>query len=150
VIKKIFFYVFLVVVGAVASQYFLKDVAVRRPIEINDCNPFCFKTNEALGLLASIGVKYAPEYIPDKIYETDKTLAMVHPTAKTKHHYVIIPKKDVKNIAEVAEEDKIYLLDAIAVIQRIIADRKLETYQVVTNGPGYQDVTYLHFHLVSE
>ena len=149
-IKKFFFYLLLMAVGIVVGQYLFKDMKIRRPIETKNCEPICLKTNEALGLLASIGLKYASDYIPDKIYETDKTVAMVHPTSKTKHHYVVIPKKDIKNKAEVSEEDKIYLLDAIAVIQRVIAEKNLETYQVVTNGPGYQDVTYLHFHLVSE
>lgn len=149
-IKKLFFYLFLVAIGIVGGQYLFKDMKIRRPIETKNCEPVCLKANEALGLLASIGLKYASDYIPDKVHETDKTIAMVHPASKAKHHYVIVPKKDIKNIAEVSEEDKIYLLDAIAVIQSIIADKKLETYQVVTNGPGYQDVTYLHFHLVSE
>ena len=149
-IKKILFCILLLIIGAVAGQFLFADVRERKPINLTNCEPSCLQTNEALGLLASIGVKYGSDYIPDKVYETDKVIALIHPTSKTKHHYVVIPKKDIKNIAEVSEEDKPYLLDAIAVIQHIIADKKLETYQVVTNGPGYQDVTYLHFHLVSE
>ncbi len=147
---KLFFYLILVLIGIALGAYLFAGTQKREPLNFKNCEPLCLKTNEALGLLASVGVKYAANYIPDKIYETDKTIAMVHPTAKTKHHYVVVPKKDIKNIAEVSENDKAYLLDAIAVIQQIIADKKLETYQVVTNGPGYQDVTYLHFHLVSE
>ncbi|OGE78852.1 MAG: hypothetical protein A3C85_04140 [Candidatus Doudnabacteria bacterium RIFCSPHIGHO2_02_FULL_48_21] len=149
-IRKFLFYLLLLLIGIGGGAYLFSETQRRQPLDFQNCEPACLQTNEALGLLASIGVKYAADYIPDKIYETDKTVAMVHPAAKAKHHYVIVPKKDIKNIAEVSEDERVYLLDAIAVAQRIIRDKNLTTYQLVTNGPGYQDVTYLHFHLVSE
>jgi diadenosine tetraphosphate (Ap4A) HIT family hydrolase len=65
-------------------------------------------------------------------------------------HYVIIPKKDIKNIGELSDDDKVYLLDAFAVMQDIIKQEHLKTYIIKTNGPGYQDVAYLHFHLMAE
>jgi diadenosine tetraphosphate (Ap4A) HIT family hydrolase len=81
--------------------------------------------------------------------ETDRTLAMQVRSAKPGLHYVIIPKKDIKNIGEIAAEDAPYLIDIFAVMQQLIKDRALSNYRVITNGPGFQDVTYLHFHLVA-
>lgn len=149
-IKKLIFYLILILLGAGAGAYLFADTEVRRPLEFKDCKPVCLKTDEALGLVTSIGIRYAAGYIPDKVLETDKTLAIKHPTSKVANHYLIIPKKDIKNIASIEEADQPYLLDSVAVIEQIVADKHLKTFQVVTNGPGYQDATYLHFHLVSE
>lgn len=149
-IRKILFYILLLAVGVGIGIYYFGDVKPREFLKLQDCNP-CITTNELLGLLTSVGLKTGAEgYVVDKIHETDKTIAIKHPTSKEINHFVILPKKDIKNIADVGEEDKLYILDAVAVAQRIIHDKNLTKYQLVTNGPGYQDVTYLHFHLVGE
>jgi len=88
--------------------------------------------------------------LPSVIFETDYTLALQVRSAKQGVHYVIIPKKDIKNIGELSAEDAPYLLDIFAVIQHLITDKALSSYRVITNGPGFQDVTYLHFHLVAK
>jgi diadenosine tetraphosphate (Ap4A) HIT family hydrolase len=36
-----------------------------------------------------------------------------------------------------------------AVMGEIIREKNLTDYQIMTNGPGYQTVSYLHFHLVA-
>jgi len=89
-----------------------------------------------------------PGIIPFIAFETDKTIAVKLPFQKTRFHYVIVPKKDIKNIGELREEDASYLIDAFLVARHIIEKEKLTRYRIFTNGPCYQDVTYLHFHLV--
>ena len=74
---------------------------------------------------------------------------MPHPNPESPLHYLIIPKKDIKNIGEIAEEDEQYIMDALAVIRKIANDQSLQDYQVITNGPGQQQVTYLHFHFMA-
>jgi diadenosine tetraphosphate (Ap4A) HIT family hydrolase len=54
-----------------------------------------------------------------------------------------------KNISEISAEDAPYLLDIFAVAQHLIKAKALVNYRITTNGPGFQDVTYLHFHLVT-
>jgi hypothetical protein len=39
------------------------------------------------------------------------------------------------------------LTDVFKVMSEIIREKSLVDYQVITNGPGYQSVSYLHFHL---
>jgi diadenosine tetraphosphate (Ap4A) HIT family hydrolase len=83
--------------------------------------------------------------------ETNKTVAMkLAPSSLGRIHYVIIPKKDIKNIGEINEAAGEYLLDAYLVARRIIENEKLSKYRFFTNGPDFQDVTYLHFHLIAE
>jgi diadenosine tetraphosphate (Ap4A) HIT family hydrolase len=102
------------------------------------------------GLLASAAIQRIPGTIPFIIFETDKTIAVKLPSKKTHFHYVIFPKKDIKNIGELGEEDSSYLTDAFLVARHIIEKEKLTRYVMFTNGPDKQDVTYLHFHLVDD
>ena len=101
------------------------------------------------GLMASIGVQKFPRLVPYAVFETDKTVVVRDPYDKIhRFHYLIIPKKDIRNIGEISEADSEYLLDVFLVARRIIEEEKLSEYRLLTNGPGYQDVTYLHFHLM--
>jgi diadenosine tetraphosphate (Ap4A) HIT family hydrolase len=101
------------------------------------------------GLLASVGIQKFQGLIPSIFLETDKTIAIKLPFEDDPNHYVIIPKKDIKNIGEISETDLPYLNDVFFVARRIIEKKNLVRYRLYTNGPGWQDVTYLHFHLWS-
>ena len=68
--------------------------------------------------------------------ETDHTLAMQLPSIKRGMHYVLIPKKDIKNIGDIAAEDAPYLIDLFAVAQHIITAKNLTQYEIITNGPS--------------
>jgi hypothetical protein len=64
-------------------------------------------------------------------------------------HYVEFTKRDIKDIASLSVEDGPYVLECFAHMQALVEEYKLRAYRVLTNGPGRQDVTYLHFHLVA-
>jgi len=104
--------------------------------------------NELAGLLASVGVRKTPGLIPFVVLETDKTIVLKNPFGRERVHYLIIPKKDIKNIGEISKEDEPYLIDAHAVARALIEKEKLYRYRLYTNGPGVQHVAYLHFHLI--
>ena len=88
--------------------------------------------------------------MPAVVMETDHTIVVEHPAPEARLHYLIIPKKDIKNIAEASEEDKEYLVDVFRVVSHIVKEQRLERYRVITNGAGYQTATYLHFHLTAQ
>lgn len=122
----------------------------RNFLSANLCRESCFSKKEALGLLASIGIQNLGENLPSIIYETNKTLVfdMQYPYPPDKIHYVVVPKRDIKDLASANKEDLEYLQDSFAVISNIVKEKNYQKYRVITNGPGYQEVTYLHFHLV--
>ncbi len=106
--------------------------------------------DELLGILASIGVQKLTRLIPDIILETDKSIVFKHPKPKFRIHYIFAPKKDIKDIGDFSEDDKDYLIDLFATMGVVIKQEKIQDYRLWSNGPGKQDVTYLHFHLVAE
>ena len=119
----------------------------RSVLAINRCEG-CLRAEDLAGLLASAGIQKLPGLIPSVVLETDKTIAIKSPVPDAQIDYVIFPKKDIKNIGEITREDAPYLLDAYLVARHIIENEKLVNYEILTNGPGRQKITYLHFHLI--
>jgi hypothetical protein len=137
-------------IGIMMGAYLFSQSQPRSILAINQCQN-CLSRADLLGLIASVGVQKLPGLIPSAALETDKTVAIKLPSFSAKKiHYVIIPKKDIKNIGEISEATGDYLLDAYLVARKIIQEEKLSKYRILTNGPGFQDVTYLHFHLEAE
>jgi hypothetical protein len=137
---------FLLAGIAIGGYLFLKTQP-RSVLSLTRCQN-CLTTADLLGLIASVGIQKFPKLTPSLVYETDKTVVIKNPSAPERIHYVLFPKKDIKNIGEISEADTPYLTDLFLVARRLIEKEKLSQYQLFTNGPGFQDVTYLHFHLV--
>jgi hypothetical protein len=136
-------------VGILIGGYLFSQSQPRSFLAIKRCQN-CLTYQDLLGLIASVGIQKFPSLIPFVVFETDKTVAIKLPFPVKRIHYVIIPKKDIKNIGEISEADTQYLTDAFFVVRWIIEEKKLSKYRFYTNGPGSQNVTYLHFHLVAE
>jgi hypothetical protein len=43
-----------------------------------------------------------------------------------------------------------YVLGCFAMARELVARDKLQAYRMHTNGPDFQEVAYLHFHLVAD
>lgn len=138
----------LFALGIVAGGYLFADAQPRSFLAVADCRDTCYRPNELAGLLASAGIRRAGAALPLVAKETDRCIAIRHPFADGENHYVIFPKKDIRDIADVTPDDQPYVLDCLGVIRSLVQARGLRNYRVYTNGPDQQDVNYLHFHLV--
>ncbi|HEV2829636.1 MAG TPA: HIT domain-containing protein [Pyrinomonadaceae bacterium] len=137
------------VFGVILGGYLFADSRPRSFLALNNCGGTCLQGNELLGLVASVGIQNFSALAPKVVKETDKTIVIQDSSPEARIHYLVIPKKDIKNISEVSDADADYLLDAIKVTGEIVREKNLINYRLITNGPGYQSVTYLHFHLMS-
>lgn len=135
-------------IGIAAGGYVFSDTQRRPVIEAERCRRGCLDPTELAGLLASVGVQHSP-VLPGTVLETDRTLVIEHPRPHARIHFVVIPKQDIRNIADLTAADAGYLADAFAAIGTLVRRHQLDRYQVITNGPGYQRVSYLHFHLTA-
>ena len=132
--------------GFAAGGWVFHDVQPRTWLTVKDGKVKASHA-ELLGYMGSAVMRRAPGLIPGVVMETDKTIAMKYP-GKEKNHYVIVPKRDIRDIATLAEGDQASLIDAFAVIGEVAREKKLVHYKVVANSPAEQDVRYLHFHLI--
>ena len=87
----------------------------------------------------------------DIVYEDDQCLAFrdVAPQAPT--HVLVIPKKPIASIDQIAEEDAPLLGHLWQVIRKLAGELQLtEGYRVVVNCgvEGGQTVDHLHFHIL--
>ena len=136
--------------GIALGGYLFAQSQPRSFLALRNCGTSCYRENELAGLLVSAGIQRAPGLIPKVLMETDKCVAIADPLPDARFHAIVFPKKDIKDIADVSVVDAPYVLDCIGVIRSLILEHKLRYYRVHVNGPGYQDVAYLHFHLISK
>ncbi len=134
--------------GVGLGGYLFSDSQPRSFLALSNCVS-CYRPNDLAGLLASAGIQKAAGAIPLVAKETDRCVAIEHPFHTAKFHFVVFPKKDIKDIAHISVDDQQYVLDCLAVVRALVVENDLRTYRLQTNGPGLQDVTYLHFHLIS-
>ena len=132
-------------VGILIGGHLFSRSQPRSLIALRHCE-HCLSPADLAGLLGSVGVQKLPGLIPFVVFETERTIAIQYPG---RPHYVIIPKKDLKDIGQISKEDEDDLLDAYLVARHLIERNRLRNYRFYTNGPGEQSATYLHFHLVS-
>ena len=140
------FALFVFIVGLLIGGLLFSDSKPRSLLNISQCDN-CLSPSEVAGLLASIVVTKIPILLPNVILETDKTIVFKHPRPGHKIHYMFVPKKDIKNIGELTDEDSEYIVDLFSTIVMVINKFNIKNYRLWTNGPGKQDVAYLHFHL---
>ncbi|MDQ1728425.1 MAG: histidine triad family protein [Pyrinomonadaceae bacterium] len=138
------------VLGVVLGGYLFARTLPRSFLALNHCQGTCFQANELLGLFASVGIQQLPALIPKVVMETDKTIVIEHPSPQARIHYLIIPKRDIKNVGELSAADNEYLVDMLRVAGEVIREQKLTSYKLISNGPAYQGVTYMHFHLMAQ
>ncbi len=134
--------------GIIVGGYLFSDTKPRSIIALHRCEDRCYKPNEIAGLLVSVGLQKLNITGLKPVFESDKLLVVNHPEANTPFHEVIIPKKDIRDIADVSSDDAEYVMEVFGYISQRVKEKKLVRYKVVTNGPGYQNVAYLHFHLI--
>lgn len=150
--KKItvIYIIIALVIGFALGGLMMKKTQTRSLFALNSCENTCLGSKDILGLLASIGIQNLDLVIPNKIAETDQTIVIENPFPEADIHYLVLPKKDIKDIGQLDEENIAYVDDAYKVMNDIIVKDNLVDYKIVTYGPGYQHATYLHFHLMAD
>lgn len=85
------------------------------------------------------------------LYETDDVLAFEDINPQAPVHILIVPKKHIRNILEISQNDDTLLGNIIRAIQDIASKQGLNNgFRIVTNTgeDGGQSVDHLHFHLL--
>ena len=103
--------------------------------------------------MSTIFKKIIDKEIPAKIvYEDEEFLAFHDIQPQAKVHVIVIPKKEIKNLDAVTEEDLIILGKLQLAISKIAKTLGLseDGYRVVTNinDNGGQTVYHLHYHIL--
>lgn len=87
----------------------------------------------------------------DILYEDDRCLAFRDNNPQAPVHFLVIPKKPIRSLADATDEDSALLGHLMRIIARTAADQALgDGYRVVANvgRDGGQSVDHLHFHIL--
>lgn len=87
----------------------------------------------------------------DIVYENERILAIkdIHPIAPV--HLLIMPKKEIRNMQALSEEDLPLLNEILQVAQELAKEFGIaEGYRLLTNNgvSAGQTIFHLHFHLI--
>ena len=145
--KKILCILALTIVGIIIGGYLFSNSQPRSFLALHRCDNTCLKPQELIGLVNAVVMQKNPNLMPKVVIETEKSIAITHPFPESPIHYVVFPKRDIKNIGELANDDEEYLIDIMSVLSQLIRENNVTEYQIISNGPDYQHTTYLHFHL---
>ena len=135
--------------GLLAGGYLFSRSLPRSFLAVGSCGTTCLKPSDLAGLLVSAGIQRTPLLVPIVELESEYCVAIRHPRPLAKVHYVLFPKRDIKNIASLTSEDGPYVLGCFALVKQLAERAQVQTYRLFTNGPALQDVTYLHFHFIA-
>ncbi len=89
--------------------------------------------------------------LPAKIvFESDTIIAFpdINPSADI--HLLIVPKKHISGIGNIAKEHGDLLVEVYSVVTKLVVENNLtdDLYRVTVNGGKAQHVPHLHFHLL--
>lgn len=86
-----------------------------------------------------------------KIEETKKVLAFWHPQPSWEKHIVIVPKKAIKGITSLKNEDLPFISECLELGGKIAKNLNWDEkrYSIIAHGGTAQTVNQLHFHLNS-
>lgn len=104
-------------------------------------------------MTSCIFCKIAAGEIPSKkVYEDDAVVAIRDIEPQSPVHVLVIPKKHIAGVNELAPEDEAVVGHAYSVISKIVKDLGVDQtgYRVVVNSgrDGQQSVPHLHFHIL--
>ena len=148
--KQVAFALVFFVIGVVCGGYLFSQSVPRSFLAVGNCQDRCYKPNEIAGLIMSAAILRAPFLIPSVVLESDTCLAIRHPKPHARIHYVLFPKRDTKDITTLTLADSPYVLGCFALARELVLRDNLQAYRLYTNGPEFQEIAYLHFHLIAE
>jgi len=144
--------IFSFVVGIVIGAASIHRAAHPAPIELPPART-PWNPKDILGLIGSLGIRNFSGHldkIPFVVLETDRTFVLSVSSSKSDVHYVLVPKKDIRDPSQITGDDEAYLIDIFLTARQLVEKNKLNEYRLYTNGSGLQTVRYLHFHLVGK
>lgn len=148
--RRILLPITILIVGILLGGYFFSRSIPRSLLAVSSCGDTCYRPNEVAGLLVSAGIQRLPAVVPGVEGESNECLAIRHPQPEGRVHFVLFPKRNVRNILELTPEDQPFVIGCFALARELSRGENARNWRLVTNGPALQHATYLHFHLVAK
>jgi len=110
----------------------------------------CLTDPEVLGLLTSVGLHLAPGLTPAIVARSPECVGIRSPKPEARVDLVFFPTRDLRDLLDMTPGDEKYLLGCIALMRQVVDAHRIGSWRILSNGPGRQEIAYLHFHLVAD
>jgi hypothetical protein len=151
-ILKILGYLLLFGAGFACGGLSFVQTQARPLPEIHRCESVedCLTNPQVLGLLTSAGLHLAPGATPDIVARSPECVGISNPKPEGRIDLVFFPTRDMRNLLDIAPGDEKYLMGCIALMRKVADERGMHNWKILSNGPGVQEIAYLHFHLIQD
>ncbi|MBO5178436.1 MAG: HIT domain-containing protein [Lachnospiraceae bacterium] len=88
-----------------------------------------------------------------KVYNSKDSIAFYHPKPSYKNHIVIVPKRAIANLQQLASEEfQEYFVMLLRTVKKIYAAHPeyRDSFVLVANGGKRQEVSQVHFHMFTD
>jgi hypothetical protein len=143
-------YILTLLLGVLVGGFLFSKSIQRSFLAVESCGNECPQLKDLAGLLGSVGIQHAPTLLPFFEAQSKECVAVRHPKPEGRFHLVFLPKRDVRNVLELTQEDIPFLLGCLALAREQVAKAGVRNYRLVTNGPDLQHVTYFHIHVIAK
>ncbi len=147
--KRLLIGMTLVAIGFLTGAFVFTGTQARSIAAVANCGDSCYRMNDLVGLMASAAIRHTPGWLPKVVKESPRCVTIEHPVPSGRLHFVSFPKRDIKDVADISGDDQAYVMECLAHARELVKQHELRAYKVLTNGPAYQHLTYLHFHLIA-
>ena len=86
-----------------------------------------------------------------KVYENDYVVCFLDINASSTGHTLVVPKKHIKNMFDLDEENAIEIIKAVKVVTSILKEKLgVEAVNIINNSGELagQTVMHIHFHVI--
>lgn len=151
-VLKILGCLLLLGIGFVGGAVSFVNTQARPLPEIHKCAPTdeCLTDPEVLGLVTSVWLHLAPGFTPGIIARSKECVGIRSPKPEAYADLVFFPTRDIRNLLDLAPGDEKYIQGCIALMRQVVDQRGMRNWKIVSNGPGKQEIAYLHFHLLQD
>lgn len=151
-VLKILGCLLLVGIGFACGAASFVRTQARPPPVVSRCESTedCLTDPEVLGLITSVGLHLAPGFMPDIVARSRECVAIRSPRPEARVDLVFFPTRDLRDLLDMAPGDEKYTLGCIALMRQVVDEHHIINWRIFSNGPGRQEIAYLHFHLIAD
>lgn len=87
----------------------------------------------------------------ERLIDNESLLAFHHPRPSYPVHILIVPREKIISLEDLPTMDGLFEAALFGAVNDLVKEFDLARngYRLIANGGNYQEVRYLHFHLVS-
>ena len=151
-VLKVLLYVLIFGSGfGLGAASFVRTQARPLPV-VHQCESTedCVMDPHLLGLITSTWLHLAPGRTPNIVARSKECIAIQNPKPAEGNDVVFFPTRDMRNLLDLTPADEPYIIGCIALMRQVADQRHLDNWKVLSNGPGSQEIDYLHFHLIQD